>query len=441
MIVSWVRVCGFVAACALLAGCAGGQFSSSDSLSKDPSQALLVYGVNASAFEKQSVSFRWRQFDPDTGALNGPFRDVSTRRDAGEILGSFLVGRAAYNKHDKNAFHVVAVPAGSYLLQSITRRHGNTTRHSTINQGTVAVDAKAGEVLYLGNIEVGPGRIRHSGGQLEAASAYLEEFDGISVPPAPANVRVGSFSCVDKNGVSSVRTTGRCVSGKSKFEIATARAAAAVGTSPVLDNTPFRPVGGVGHVLLALNVEDYEGQELTAVWRQINPNNRRPVSGVIRISEKDAAKAGATLRMTDPRNGEKTYFLARLPAGQYVLQGVGGKNVANGDVVTHFFSKRSVEFSVEADRVSYAGAYKAGFQLSSKDETKKHYRTVGLGDGFDFAGHDLASAADALKGFGVDPATLVEKPYLEGSLVCLRKNNPFAGGKNIMIEETLCLSE
>ena len=186
----------FLLALALAMAACSHQVSNNVKFDARSDKALVLMGVNFSGRTDPSINFR--QYDPETGLVLG--KSVSVKASL-----------EAYSK-DKKAFaffsdvtpeggHVMAfeVPAGSWFLQSTVSSSNTgymktTTNVTSFSHGTIAFDAKPGDILYVGHF-ITVGGLRRTKPDVAAAKEKLGRMPKVVGELQMVVPRLVSFSC------------------------------------------------------------------------------------------------------------------------------------------------------------------------------------------------------------------------------------------------------
>lgn len=203
-----VRIFLSLAVLLIVAACSN-QVGNNVKFNAENGKALVLMGVNFSG--QTDPSIRFEQFDPETGRVLGKGISVKASLEA-------------YSK-DKKAFaffsdvtpegeHVMAfeVPAGSWFLSS-TRSSSNTGyMQTTINKtsfsrGTIAFDAKPGDILYVGHF-VTVGGLRRTTPDVAAAQAKLDRMPKVVGELQVIVPRLVSFSCGQARSLIGLKVQG-----------------------------------------------------------------------------------------------------------------------------------------------------------------------------------------------------------------------------------------
>lgn len=198
---------------AALSACATPQVSRTTSFGSESQTALFIMGVDVKSSQFRNPHFRFRQFDPQSGNTLEKMHNVAvSSRDFEDYTGGqkllSVMNFGAYRPLGHSYF-VFEIDPGIWFLERVNGSYADGLQTVTTavvpSDMTVALEATAGQIYYLGEFEIsgnlGSGlEIKLLNPDKSAAEEYLKTFPNIALDKINDDVNYSSLECPEKTG-------------------------------------------------------------------------------------------------------------------------------------------------------------------------------------------------------------------------------------------------
>ncbi len=165
-----------------VSGCSS-DISKSHEFDTASGEALVLVGVQSQS-SVNSYSVMIQRFDPATKQVDRP--------------GIYAFAQGGFwGIATATQFTAVELPPGIYTIVSVRTETGaypaNSVFETCLSRGSAYYVVEAGQVNYLGDLEVDYGGVTFVGHDVEGAQAFMADFDNVTAPLLPVKGNKATF--------------------------------------------------------------------------------------------------------------------------------------------------------------------------------------------------------------------------------------------------------